>query len=198
MSQTLTRYHGNYLAIDERDGWEYATRTNARGVAIIIPVTNERELVLVEQFRIPVNRRVLELPAGLVGDDDQDESMVSGAKRELEEETGLRAEHVQLLGATPGWLKYRLPRRYVRHHEKPLCVGQKQVWFLLSLTGSDDDLCLDGAHKPEFDHFRWVDFWYPAQNVVHFKRGVYRQALTLLEPLMMTHLCPGESDQSVA
>ena len=127
-----------------------------------------------------------------------DETPEEAMYRELQEETGLKTEHVQLLGATPGWLKYRLPRRYVRHHERPLCVGQKQVWFLLRLTGSEDDLCLDATHKPEFDNFRWVDFWYPAQNVVHFKRSVYRRALTLLEPVMMSHFGAGESGQSVA
>ena len=117
-----------------------------------------------------------------------DETPQEAMFRELEEETGLRPEHVELLGATPGWLRYRLPKRYIRHREKPLCVGQKQVWFLLSLIGSENDLCLDHAPKPEFDHFRWVDFWYPAQNVVHFKRGVYRRALTFLEPMMKAHL----------
>jgi putative (di)nucleoside polyphosphate hydrolase len=124
-----------------------------------------------------------------------DETPEEAMYRELEEETGLRDEHVKLIGATPGWLKYRLPKRYIRHHQKPLCVGQKQVWFLLRLTGCEDDLCLDASHKPEFDHFRWVDFWYPAQNVVHFKRGVYRRALALLEPMKTSHI---ESSESLA
>jgi len=121
---------------------------------------------------------------GMRTDETPEEAMF----RELKEETGLCPEHVQVLGSTPGWLKYRLPNRYVRHHEKPLCVGQKQVWFLLRLLGNESDLCLDACQKPEFDHFRWVDFWYPAHNVVHFKRGVYRRALTQLEPVMATHL----------
>jgi len=85
-------FSGRYLGIRERNGWEYATRTNASGVVVIVPVTARRELVLVEQFRTPVNGPVIELPAGLVGDhDDADESVHVAAQRELWEETGFRA-----------------------------------------------------------------------------------------------------------
>ena len=66
-----------------------------------------------------------------------DETPVEAMYRELEEETGLRPEHVELIGSTPGWLRYRLPRRYQRHYSKPLCIGQKQVWFLLRFLGDD-------------------------------------------------------------
>ena len=113
-----------------------------------------------------------------------DETPEEAMYRELQEETGLRAEHVELLGATPGWLRYRLPKRFVRQREKPLCIGQKQVWFLVRLLCSDRKVRLDACPKPEFDRFRWVDFWYPAEHVVHFKRGVYRRALTHFEPLL--------------
>ena len=92
-------------------------------------------------------------------------------------DTGLLPEHVTELGATPGWLRYRLPRRAIRRNDKLVCVGQKQVWFLLKLTGSDADLRLDASSHPEFDHWRWVDFWYPVEHVVTFKRGVYARAL---------------------
>ncbi len=110
-----------------------------------------------------------------------DETPVEAMYRELEEETGLRPQHVELLAQTPGWLRYRLPNRYLRRRQKPLCIGQKQVWFLLRLTGCEDDLDLGRLGKPEFDRWRWVDFWYPINNVVHFKRRVYRKALQ--------HLC---------
>jgi putative (di)nucleoside polyphosphate hydrolase len=63
-----------------------------------------------------------------------------------------------------------------------VCIGQKQVWFLLQFTGSESDLRLDLTDKPEFDHWRWVDFWYPLQHVVIFKRGVYASALRHLAP----------------
>ncbi len=117
-----------------------------------------------------------------------DETPEEAMYRELEEETGLRSQHVELLGSTPGWLRYRLPKRYVRRNSRPLCVGQKQVWFLLRFLGDESALRLDHAPKPEFDRWRWVDFWYPALHVIHFKRGVYRRALRHLEPLMNAHV----------
>lgn len=113
-----------------------------------------------------------------------DETPREAMFRELREETGLEGRHVQVLGATAGWLRYRLPKRYLRPRERPLCIGQKQVWFLLRLVGSEEHLNLSAADKPEFDAFRWVDFWYPVQHVVHFKRRVYRRALRQLEPLL--------------
>lgn len=113
-----------------------------------------------------------------------DETPLEAMYRELEEETGLRAEHVDVLGSTLGWLRYRLPRQYVRQGQRPTCIGQKQVWFLLRLVGSEDDLRLDAADKPEFDLWRWVDFWYPAQHVVSFKRQVYERALRHFVPLV--------------
>ncbi|WP_036134526.1 RNA pyrophosphohydrolase [Luteimonas mephitis] len=111
-----------------------------------------------------------------------DETPLEAMYRELEEETGLRADHVDVLGVTPGWLRYRLPQRAIRRNDKLVCIGQKQVWFLLQFTGSEGDLCLDGTDKPEFDHWRWVDFWYPLEHVVTFKRGVYASALRHLAP----------------
>jgi putative (di)nucleoside polyphosphate hydrolase len=113
-----------------------------------------------------------------------DETPLEAMYRELSEETGLREEHVRVLGSTPGWLRYRLPRRYRRRHQKPVCIGQKQVWFLLQFLADDRQVRLDGVTKPEFDEFRWVDFWYPAENVIPFKRRVYTRALRHLEPLL--------------
>ena len=66
---------------------------------------------------------------------------------------------------------------------KPVCIGQKQVWFLLKLNADESEVRLDLTDKPEFDAWRWVDFWYPGENVVHFKREVYVQALQLLSPM---------------
>ena len=79
-----------------------------------------------------------------------------------------------------------LPPRLVRRHDRPICIGQKQVWFLLRLHGEESAVRLDASEKPEFDHWRWVDFWYPAQHVVNFKRRVYEQALRHLVPLAET------------
>src|SRR6478609_11769736 len=111
-----------------------------------------------------------------------DETPLEAMYRELREETGLDPEHVAVLGVTPGWLRYRLPQRAIRRHDRLVCIGQKQVWFLLQFGGCDDDLQLDLTDKPEFDHWRWVDFWYPLEHVVTFKRGVYASALRHLAP----------------
>lgn len=114
---------------------------------------------------------------------NSDETPVEAMYRELQEETGLLPEHVELLGATPGWLRYRLPSRAVRRNERQVCIGQKQVWFLLRLTGDESCVHLNHTETPEFDHWRWVDFWYPVEHVVMFKRGVYARALRHLAPL---------------
>lgn len=113
-----------------------------------------------------------------------DETPLEAMYRELTEETGLKAGHVKVLGSTPGWLRYRLPRRYRRRNQKPVCIGQKQVWFLLHFLADDSAFRLDSADKPEFDRYRWVDFWYPVNHVIPFKRRVYTRALRHLEPLV--------------
>lgn len=113
-----------------------------------------------------------------------DETPEEAMYRELKEETGLEPEHVEIIASTPGWLRYRLPRRYQRRHQKPLCVGQKQVWYLLRFVGEDSAIRMDAADQPEFDHYRWVDFWEPLNHVVSFKQSVYRKALKHLEPFL--------------
>lgn len=112
------------------------------------------------------------------------ESAEQALYRELHEEVGLRPEQVEIIGRSREWLAYRLPRHLLRHDRKPLCIGQKQRWFLLRLTGSEDDVRLDRSDKPEFDHWRWVEYWHPLQEVVSFKRNVYRSALQEFEPLL--------------
>ncbi|ALR05768.1 RNA pyrophosphohydrolase [Xylella fastidiosa] len=112
-----------------------------------------------------------------------EETPVEAMYRELNEETGLLPEHVQLLGATPGWLRYRLPSQAVRCNRSQMCIGQKQVWFLLQLIGDESHVQLDQSENPEFDHWRWVSFWYPIEHVVMFKRGVYARALCQLASL---------------
>ena len=102
--------------------------------------------------------------------------------RELYEEIGLQPEDVGILACTRGWLRYRLPRRLVRKEQYPLCIGQKQKWFLLKLLTSDDRVSVDHTPSPEFDYWRWVSYWYPLGQVVSFKREVYRRALRELAP----------------
>jgi len=112
------------------------------------------------------------------------ESPEEAMYRELHEEVGLIPAHVSILGRTHGWLRYRLPKGLIRHQSKPLCIGQKQIWFLLELTGDEHDVRLDVTANPEFDHWRWIDYWAPLDEVVSFKRDVYAHALAELEPLV--------------
>lgn len=99
--------------------------------------------------------------------------------RELKEEIGLNPEDVEILACTATWLSYRLPKRLVRRYAKPLCIGQKQKWFLLRLKNPDATINLEaiGDHDPEFDSWAWVSYWYPLRQVVAFKRRVYTEAL---------------------
>ncbi|MDX1823241.1 MAG: RNA pyrophosphohydrolase [Thiohalomonadales bacterium] len=108
--------------------------------------------------------------------------------RELAEEVGLSPEDVEVVGWTRDWLRYRLPKRYVHRRRKPLCIGQKQRWFLLKLIGQEERVRLDASEKPEFDHWRWVDHEAPVNEVVSFKRRVYQRALDELMPLILQKL----------
>jgi putative (di)nucleoside polyphosphate hydrolase len=103
--------------------------------------------------------------------------------RELEEEVGLRPDDVAILGVTRGWLRYRLPTRFIRQQQQPMCIGQKQKWFLLQFLAAEDRINVVQNATPEFDRWRWVSYWYPINNVVAFKRDVYRRALRELSPL---------------
>ncbi len=97
--------------------------------------------------------------------------------RELKEEVGLNPEDVEILASSRRWLRYRLPSRLVRHYAKPLCIGQKQKWFLLRLSNQDAKIDLQANLDPEFDSWAWVSYWYPLRQVVTFKRRVYVMAL---------------------
>jgi putative (di)nucleoside polyphosphate hydrolase len=114
------------------------------------------------------------------------ESPIDAMFRELYEETGLLADHVDVIGKTRGWLRYRIPKRLIRRRAKPLCIGQKQIWFCLRLVGSESDVNLKNCEKPEFDRWRWVDYWKPVEDIVFFKRRVYHRALKELEPLLFS------------
>jgi putative (di)nucleoside polyphosphate hydrolase len=105
--------------------------------------------------------------------------------RELREEVGLTTKQVRVLGATRHWLRYKLPTHLIRHHQRPLCIGQKQMWFLLQFIGKETDICFDKSdEKPEFDGWNWVDYWHPLEEVVYFKKKVYENALSELEPFL--------------
>lgn len=107
--------------------------------------------------------------------------------RELKEEVGLSREHVDIMGVTADWLYYHLPKRYIRRHKTPVCIGQKQRWYMLRIKeNAEQSVNFDLTDKPEFDGFKWVDYWHPLKEVVFFKRNVYKMALEELAPLLQT------------
>ena len=124
-----------------------------------------------------VNGRGWQFPQGGVS---RGESVEAALFRELREEIGLEAADVEVLGATRGWLRYRLPRHYIRDR----CIGQKQRWFLLRLAAPESKLRFDLTGQPEFDRWQWTDFWTPVREVVYFKRRVYVRALHELGKLL--------------
>ncbi|HEX4986719.1 MAG TPA: RNA pyrophosphohydrolase [Burkholderiales bacterium] len=97
--------------------------------------------------------------------------------RELKEEVGLDPCHVKILGRTREWLRYDVPQNWVRREARSQYRGQKQIWFLLRLVGRDCDVCLRHSEHPEFDAWRWHEYWVPLDSVIEFKRDVYRRAL---------------------
>lgn len=96
-------YRGRWLTLLERDGWEYVERNNPGGAAIIIAVTPEDKVLFVEQYRVPIAQKTIEMPAGLIGDlaGQADEDALVAAQRELEEETGYACDHVEYVHAGP-------------------------------------------------------------------------------------------------
>ncbi len=100
--------------------------------------------------------------------------------RELGEEVGLDRGHVELIGRTRGWLKYDVPSRWLKTNKKRNYRGQKQIWFLLRMIGSDSDVSLQRTSYPEFDAWKWGEYWVPLNSIIKFKRKVYRDALVEL------------------
>ena len=100
--------------------------------------------------------------------------------RELQEETGLLPQHVKILGRTRDWLHYNVPTHWVKREWRGTYKGQKQIWFLLRLVGRDCDISLRASGHPEFDAWRWHDYWVPLEAVIDFKRESYRLGLEQL------------------
>ena len=102
MKNKSTLHAGKYLGLCIVNGWEFVSRVNASGVVVLIAVNADDALILVEQFRPALQKQVIELPAGLVGDhDDPDEPMLVAAKRELLEETGYSCQSMELVMSCP-------------------------------------------------------------------------------------------------
>lgn len=146
------------------------------GVAMV--VTNHRNQVLIARR---IGRRIWQVPQGGI---DHHESPEEALYREMKEEIGLEPDAVEILERTSTWLRYNIPRRYIRRNQHPVCIGQKQRWFLLRLLADDSAIRVDAHPQPEFDQWRWVDYWEPARRVIYFKGFVYRRALAEFAPVL--------------
>ena len=115
-----------------------------------------------------------QFPQGGINDN---ESAEQAMYRELYEEVGLQPKDVKVLYASKHWLRYKLPKRLLRYDSKPVCIGQKQRWFLLQLVGDEKNINMQTTKSPEFDGWRWHQYWAPVDEVIDFKRDVYLGAL---------------------
>ena len=136
-----------------------------------------------------------QFPQGGIETDEEPECAMF---RELYEETGLLCQDVEVIGRTKGWLRYDLPKRFIRRRSLPLCIGQKQLWYILRMVSTEEHVRFDCCEKPEFDDWRWVDFWHPLHEVVFFKKQVYRQALTELGAFLVSEAVPINPDGFLA
>jgi putative (di)nucleoside polyphosphate hydrolase len=128
-----------------------------------------------------VNQHAWQFPQGGI---KHGETPIQAMFRELEEEIGLQAAHVRVLGRTREWLRYEVPEKWSRARDageasvaRSPYRGQKQIWFLLRMVGRDCDVRLRASGHPEFDAWRWNEYWVALDSVIDFKREVYRQAL---------------------
>lgn len=112
-----------------------------------------------------------------------DETLEETMFRELAEEIGLTKKDVKILSTTKKWFHYKLPT-YLQQNQHKLFIGQKQKWFLLRLTSEENKINLRKCSKPEFNGWKWIDYWEPPKHVVYFKRDVYLKVLTEFAPIM--------------
>ena len=135
-----------------------------------IIVANEKGQVL---WARRVGQDAWQFPQGGV---NNGESIENALYRELKEEVGLDADQVKIINCTRGWLRYKLPKRFLRQNSSSF-IGQKQKWYLLKMLSKDEAVSFDQSDTPEFDSWRWVSYWYPLGKVVAFKKDVYRRAM---------------------
>ncbi len=127
-------------------------------------------------------RRIREIEAwqfpqgGMTAGESPEQAMY----RELLEEVGLKEQHVTILAQTKNWLRYRLPNQFRRLSSDNVCIGQKQKWFLVRFDAEDSQINLNMFDSPEFNQWRWVNYWYPINQIIYFKQTVYRRALMQL------------------
>jgi putative (di)nucleoside polyphosphate hydrolase len=129
-----------------------------------------------------VNQHAWQFPQGGI---KHGESPERAMYRELQEEVGLAPHHVKILGRTRGWLRYDVPDQWVKRDWRGNYRGQKQIWYLLRFIARDCDVHLRASERPEFDAWRWNEYWVPLDTVIEFKREVYHRALNELSRFVL-------------
>ena len=141
----------------------------------IIVMNGQQKLLWAKRRR---SRNAWQFPQGGI---KEGEAPIDAMYRELKEELGLDSESVSVLAETKDWHVYHLPEKFRRKHTIPLCVGQKQRWFLLRLDADDSAVQLTLSATREFKDWRWVSYWKPLEQVIDFKKEVYKEVLTEFE-----------------
>ena len=136
-----------------------------------IIVANQRGKVLWAKCR---GRNSWQFPQGGIRENEQP---LEAAYRELQEEIGLTSSDVEVIAQTRTWLRYIVPDKFRRKNSTPICIGQKQKWFLMKIKVDDCKINLNAHETPEFDYWCWYDYWQPIEDIIFFKRDVYRSAL---------------------
>lgn len=149
------------------------------GVAIII-FNRQKKLFWAKRVR----QDAWQFPQGGV---NEGETLKQTMFRELKEETGLDPGDVRIVTVSKQWLYYRLPKHLIRYRSEPLCIGQKQKWFLLKFIGEETKFNFNLSEKPEFDDWQWVSYWHPMQEVIVFKKHVYHRALKAFASYVFRH-----------
>ena len=109
---------------------------------------------------------------------DQGESPLEAVLRETKEEVGLEEQDIEIIFETKDWFKYDVPRdKRPKYFRRNVYKGQKQKWFLARLLSDDTKINLHASRPIEFDDWVWVSFWAPLDQVIEFKRDVYKKAL---------------------
>ena len=143
----------------------------------IILCNNSNKLLICKRYK----EDSWQFPQGGV---NKNESIKCAMFRELFEELGLGKQDVNIIGRSKNWLKYELPKKYQRKTNDMMCIGQKQIWFLLRLIADDSKICFHFSERPEFDAWEWVNHSKPLDVVIDFKKNVYVEILKQFIPIL--------------
>lgn len=147
-----------------------------QGVAMII--VDERNRIF---WARRLRRNGWQFPQGGLEDG---EKPIDAMYRELYEEVGLKASDFEIVAESKRWLYYYLPKNLIRENDKPVCIGQRQKWYLLRVNSRNTHFRFDLCQKPEFEGFRWVNYWFPLKQVIFFKKRLYKRALREFAPIL--------------